>query len=297
MKKRTLILASLCGIFLVIAIFQQVLSLKNPVKTVSFSENPDKITISNNGREFNIVKIGNDWILDDNFKAMPNSVELISKYLKEIKILDTVGKKGNSIIEENYNLSDANISTATAYCANKVLRKIQIGKKTATGGQTYITIDDSPKIYLVSGDYVGTVLKSADDLKSKQIYSVPADSISSVDLKFKDSEWGFSKSQNEQWSANGKAEGLELNQEKIDKWISSISYVDCEKFVQDDLVLPQFADVVLKINTDNDEVIVSVYKMNFDGSEYIATSSKSSHKFALSKFSAEKFIKNLDDLK
>ena len=49
MKKRTLILASLCAVFLVIAVVQQLLSLKNPVKTVTFSENPDKITVFGHG--------------------------------------------------------------------------------------------------------------------------------------------------------------------------------------------------------------------------------------------------------
>ena len=114
MKKRTLILASLCAIFLVIAVVQQLLSLKNPVKTVTFSENPDKITVFGHGLDIVLEKKGDDWFSGD-YKALPNTVELISKYLKEIKILEVVGKTGNSIIEEKYDLNDERVVTAFAF--------------------------------------------------------------------------------------------------------------------------------------------------------------------------------------
>ena len=63
---------------------QEFLSLKNPVKTVTFSENPDKITVFGHGLDIVLEKKGDDWFSGD-YKALPNTVELISKYLKEIK--------------------------------------------------------------------------------------------------------------------------------------------------------------------------------------------------------------------
>ena len=301
MKKRTVILASLCAIFLVIAVVQQLLSLKNPVKTVTFSENPDKITVFGHGLDIVLEKKGDDWFSGD-YKALPNTVELISKYLKEIKILEVVGKTGNSIIEEKYDLNDERVVTAFAFKGDKVLRKVKIGKKTSTGSQSYVTIDDSDKIYLVQGDYQGTVAKTESDLVSKKIYSVPLESISSVDFTFPNSKWGFSKNQEESegspsWLPSGKALDFSVNDEKVDQWIASISYLDCESFIDDDTILPTTADAVCKIVSGNKEISVSIYKFKTDDYEYVGVSSENPHKFAVSKYVSEKFIKNLDTLK
>lgn len=299
MKKRTLILASLCAVFLVIAIIQQIVLNRNPVKMVTFDENPDKITITNSSINITLQKSGEDWILaDSGLKALPNSCDLISKYLKEIKILDTVGKTGNSVVEENYDLTDLKSTVASAFKGEKLLRKIKIGKKTSTSGQTYITLDDSNKIYLVSGDYQGTIVKTEEALISKQIFSVPVEKINSVNVKTPRKNWGFVKNvEDDSWIFSDSEKTSEYNAEKVDQWISSISYLDCEKFLPKDTIIPRVFSSEVTISTDDDEITVSIYDFEIEDGKIVATCNKTDQKFAVSKYVSEKFVKDLESLK
>ena len=299
MKTRKIVLLSACAFLLCVCIVQLIMATKNPVKTLTLAQDPDKITITQNSNEIVFTNNGNNWnIGNDGFIANQADIDNIIKTIKEIKILDTVGKISNNLVEERYELNDEKAITVSAQKAGKDIITVKIGKKSSTGSQSYITVNNKNDVYLVSGNLPSVFSKSENDMRSKTIYSVSGDSITSVDLKYGAREWGVKKEQDGiTWSLTGAAPRIIIDNDYTDAWIQSVAFLTADSWLDDSVALPKNKDVSVNINTPTETITIDVYS-SVEGTEtkYICTSNKTSHKFKISKIAAEKYLKAIEQI-
>ena len=299
MKTRKIILLSACAFLLCVCIVQLIMATKNPVKTLTLAQDPDKITITQNTNEIVFTNNGNNWnIGNDGFIANQADIDNIIKTIKEIKVLDTVGKISNNLVEERYELNGEKAITVSAQKAGKDIITVKIGKKSSTGSQSYITVNNKNDVYLVSGNLPAVFSKSENDMRSKTIYSVSGDSITSVDLKSGAREWGVEKEQDGiTWSLTGAAPRIIIDNDYTDAWIQSVAFLTADSWLDDSVALPKNKDVSVNINTPTETITIDVYS-SVEGTEtkYICTSNKTSHKFKISKIAAEKYLKATEQI-
>lgn len=299
MKTRKIALLSACGILLVVCIIQGIVASRNPVKTLSADESPDCIEIAGPSSTVTLTLDGATWFVgNDSFQADKSSVDLILRTMKEIKILDTVGKLGSDDFNARYDLNDGKAYTITAKKGDSVIRTIRLGKTSSTGSQTYLCADKSNDIYLVSGNLQSLFGKTEDELKSKTVYSISAASINAISCTSGNETFKIERDTDGEtagWKMSG---GAEVDAGKADAWANQLATCTVSAWEDDTRLLPKEKVSSVEIAAADGTITVDVYK---EGSEkdavYIGTSNRTPHRFSLTENSAQKFQKSAADLK
>ena len=298
MKTRKIVLLASCAVLLCVCIIQAIIAGHNPVKTLAISESPDFIEISSPSSKTTLSLDGTVWYVgNDSFQADKSSVDMILNAVKEIKVLDTVGKLGSDDFNARYDLNDEKAYTITAKKDDAVIRTIRLGKTSSTGSQTYLAADKSKDIYLVSGNLQSVFNKTEDSLKSKIVYSVSAASITAVNSTVGKASFRIERDTSEEtagWKLTG-ASGTEIDAGKADAWVSQLASCTASGWEDDAKRLPDEKTASVEITTAEGTITVDIFKEN--DTTYICASNKTPHRFTLSETSAAKFKKTAGDLK
>lgn len=304
MKTRKIVLLSGIGILLIVYILQLCLGGKSSAKTFTLKDEVVNFTISNNGSDVKLSKSGEDWQVSgtngETFKANSGFADSIQTNVSEIKTLDIVSHSDDNATLERYGLSNP-IKVEGCTADGNVARTILVGKESATGSQTYVKIDSSKDIYLVSGNLKSVFGKSVDDLRTKEVFRFDGKEITKVEVSKSDQILTFVKkdanAELPEWEISGTTETLD--QSKVTSWIESLPVLSAEKWGAKGM--PEVGDsqgVKVTISTANKTVDATVYQTG-EGNEakYFATSSENPYNFEVSGYMAQKFLKNVEDLK
>lgn len=302
MKPRKIVLLSLIGFLLIVCIIQAILGARNPVKTLKTDEGFDLITIQKNGETIELALDGSDWYVGkDDFKVNANDMTNIQNNLKEIKVLDTIGRLSSEEFNERYDLNDEKAIVVKASKGGKEIRSIRVGKASSTGSQTYITVGSSKEINLVSGNLNSVFNKSEDSLKSKSVYTITGSNVTAVSVTTTSEAWGANRTTDENgsvaWTFTGAASSSESDSSKVNSWIGQIASLNANSWVSASKTLPSKKEVSVEIDSTEGKITVDVYsEKEDDKTKYYGVSNKTSHKFELSESTAKRFIKNYKDL-
>lgn len=163
MKTRKIVLLSLIAILLAVYIIQLVEQGKSSTKIYALEGNPDTILINKaDGSELKITRNGEMWMINGATPADPTKVQGLINEVKEIRILDVVSRDA---LDEQYGLDAENCLNVQFLESGKTLRKMRIGKRTSTTYQTYVQLDDSKDVLLLSGSPVSVFDTTEEDLK------------------------------------------------------------------------------------------------------------------------------------
>ena len=303
MKPRKIVLLSCIAFLTIVCVIQAILAGRNPVKTLKFDGSFDEIVINNNGSEVKLSLDGSDWYVgNDDFKANQSDITTITNNIKEIKVLDTVGRLSGDDFNARWDLNDEKAITVKALKAGSEVRAMKIGKVSSTGSQTYITVGNSKDVYLVSGNLVREFSKTEDTLKSKSIFTLNEGGISEVTVTTPKTNWGVTKVAPPDgeitWGFTGSAEKDEADASKISSWIRQIISLNATSWLSDSTVLPKTKEVSVEITGSEGKTTVDIYsEKDGDKTKYIAVSNKTSHKAELSETNAKKYIKDVAELK
>lgn len=300
MTTRKIVLLAIFFALLAVCIVQGVLGSINPVKIIKTDATPDTITIST-ATEQTVLSLNNgSWFIgDDNYVATKTDVDSMIKAIKEIKVLDKVGRVG-SAQDEKYNLTDEKARTVTAVKAGKEIAVIRIGKTTSTNAQTYACVNGKNDIYLLSGNLVSTFSKSAAELRSKTIYTVEENDFVSAQVTKGSRTWGIEKNPNDKnsWILTGAAPEMQLDQELARSWVQSICFMNINSWIDDGTPLPanKLTSFQMQIKSGA-TIVVDIYEQPAgDDTKYIGTCNLTPHKFDLTKYLTEKFAKDCTEL-
>ncbi|MBQ5472917.1 MAG: DUF4340 domain-containing protein [Treponema sp.] len=304
MTKRKLTLLIITGVLLVIAILQGIFSNISPVKTIKFDAEPYSISVTSNSNSYELKKQDGKWYIgDNNFLAKNTDVNQIIKTIKEIKVLDKVGSASNELLEERYDLNNDKAITVIASTRDgKALRTIKIGKASSTGSQSYITIDNKKEVYLVSGNFNSVYNKTEESLKSDYIYELSSKDFTSVTVTRGSNTWTITKTskpnETAAWQPSGSAENLVVDAGKIDAWLTQIATLKVSKWLPDDTSVSSNKEASVQIMINQEPTEVNIYKEGYgDNAKYICVCNRTTHKAELAKLTAQKFIKDANELK
>lgn len=301
MTKRKITLCSIAGILLVIAIVQAIVLNKNPIKTAKLSAEPDSVTIKTAENTVLLKNNGSSWVVGDgSFEAKKSDIDTVLNLVREVKILDSVGKTGNEILEERYRLSDEKSIVVSVKKGENILRTILVGKTTSTSSQTYITLDGKKDILLVSGNYRSVFDKDENSFRSEYVYELDSNKISWVSCTTDGTSWKIENlakvGEEAKWSFADSLSEKEIDNDKVENFVQSIATLKVNSWLLDSEVLPSKKAASVQFGIGNETVFVDVYSKNDgDSVKYFGTSNRSVHKFELSEYNAKKFIKYSDD--
>ncbi len=302
MKTRKTVLLSCIGVLLVICIVQAIVLGRNPVKTIKTDETFDSITIEKSGEKIEFALENNDWYVgngSNSYKANQTDINNMTNNLKEIKILDKVARLSSEDANERYDLNEEKAINVTASKGGNVVRKITVGKASSTGAQTYIVLDSSKDINLVSGNLYSVFSKSEDSYRSKTVFEIKGTSVTSVKVATKSENWSVVKADSEEiaWNFEGDASGKETDSSKVNSWIGQIVNCTASSWTEDSKVLPQTKDAEVQIESSEGNITIDIYSEEIDDkTKYFATSNRTPHKFELSESTAKRYIKSSGDL-
>lgn len=332
MKIRKIVLLSICAILAVVIIIQTVSSNKSTVKTISLKETPDTIEIQTPNGLVKLKLDGSTWYVgEEGFKAEGAFIDNIVNSLKDIRVLEKVGRLRSNEYNSKYELDEDNAITVTGRIGDKTLRTMKVGKDSGNTSQSYVTVDKDPSIYLVQGNYKTVYNKTEDSLKSMTVYNIVESEISEVELSMGEEKFKIEKSapsvkdaspvwkevkeessiegsdkedstEDAKDSVDSKEDKSEesdtLNKNKVDTYLSSIALCNADTWESKDFVLPSNNVLSIKIKTPKDEVTLSIFsEVVDDKTKYYATSNKNSHIFTLTEDNVNKYKKSIAELK
>lgn len=244
MKPRKIILLVACAVLLCICIIQAAMKNGDKVKNFNISEKPDEIAFTTPSESFNVIFENDTWFIGDKRYIGNNGIiDSLIEAASEIKALDKVGKNSSEASAIRYELNEGKVSIITLKKNGKVLRTLFIGKTSTGGSQTYITLDDSKDIYLVSGNLQSDIVKSTNDLRSKEIYTYKKDDITSVSITtYPTAENNFADEKTFTIGKIGNGEDamwtisvpdVQVNAENAASYFGSITYLSTTKWYED----------------------------------------------------------------
>ncbi len=164
MKTRKIILLAAIVVFAVIYAVQNVLASKSSVKTFKLEDTIDSIEInSKDNGKISLQKQGETWTVNGN-PADSGRVDYIKNALLSIKTLGVSTNGSDEATNERYGLTENKIIEVSASAGGKTLRKLSIGKDTATGQQNYVRIDGSNEVYIATGSLHDRFSVKAEEL-------------------------------------------------------------------------------------------------------------------------------------
>jgi len=301
MKTRKTVLLSAIAVLLCIYIFQLIRAGQTSVKKITLKGSPTVYTMKSAAGEAVLTSKDGKWIVGDkNYPADTNAASSISSSVKDIKVLDIVSRSAEEATLERYGLDAAQVITVTAADASgKVLRTMYIGKESSTGSQTYVKVDSSKDIYLVSGALKNTFGKKTDDLRSKEVYSVKTDDITHIAVTSDNGSWELDKSGTPAvWSVSAGDRSITLDTDKTNGYVGQIADLNVDSWLDDSQTLPAKATATAVLTAAGKQITVTIYTEGTgDKAKYYGTSSETPYKFTLAQYNANKYSKKLDDLK
>lgn len=163
---RKIVLLSAVVVLLAVYILQLAFSGKNKVKVLTVEETIDMVMIDNGGSKLVISKNGDSWFVgEEKLACQLNRANGIVNAINEIKVLGNVAS-GSAADNERYGFDNGII--VEAYCGDKLVRSLVVGKNTATGSQCYVRIDGKSAVSLVQGAMRSTFEATADDIIEKK---------------------------------------------------------------------------------------------------------------------------------
>lgn len=166
--KRKIVLISAIAVLLIVYILQLVFENTDKTRVIRTKKEIDCIKVFNNDEEkLWVQKKGDEWFLGDSDSQIQafKAVAFVNS-LEEIKILDAVSKKTDD--SERYGLDKVSALKIEAYSSGKKIRTVLAGKKSSTGNQEYVIIDDEKEICLSQGSFRSVFEVDAESIKVKK---------------------------------------------------------------------------------------------------------------------------------
>ncbi len=303
MKTRKILLLSTIAVLAVVYALQLALSGPTGAKTLALKESPDSVTVRKagaaGGSDVKLGKDGSGWTVGSKaYRADGSTVDSLVDSVANLKVLGTVSRGLSPADEDRYGLADGTALELSLSKGGKVLRTLRVGKASPTGQQSYVTVDGSKEVLLVSGNLAEGFGKAEGDLRDKNVYAFEADTLLGVAVSGSES-WSLAKSGSPAaWTlAPGAtpAPAGELDPEKAASWASSLANLRASKYLDDGSPLPPAPLATVSLDFGAKKASVSILEKRADG-EYLCVSSESPSPFTLAAYTAEKYLKKLSDL-
>ena len=303
MGKRKIILLALAAFLLIVYVFQIASGNKSAVRELKLSEEMDKITLSS--KESGDISLENSddvWKVGK-YKANENKVSQVVEQIKNIKILDKVSTSASDLAL--YGLDEENIIRVKAFSGENLLRTIEVGKASVTGGQTYVRVDGEKAVSLASGSLASLFSSTAEQFRDNSIYSFSSTDIEKVS-SHSDTQ-SFTIMRLPAASEDGASEWAlltdsgvvdterELDSAKVSFWISGLAILNASEWTDESDKSALNEKATIEISAKGKTIKVNIAEKGEDD-KYTAECSESPYRFKITQYSGDNFLKELSAL-
>ena len=314
MKPRKIVLLSAIAVLVVLLVVQLLTPPRGSVREMKLSETPDTIVISHGSESVTLALKQGSWVVGDaQYPADASAAQRIASSIEVIKVLDTVAKTGDDAVLARYGLDAANAITVKAMKAGKELRTLIVGKDAPTSSQTYISFQGGRDIYLALGTLRTTFSTNVDELRSRLVYSVKDDDISTITVRGPSGTWAIEKTgspavwtlvsgnredvEGASRTAATKSSTLSIDSDKAAAWAKSLAELNVDAWLEDNASIPNVQPTTVTLDLGDHEISVTIYASGSgDDIQYLCTSSATPYKFVMGSYDAGIFLKPLADL-
>jgi hypothetical protein len=277
---------------------------KNEISKIEISKGTTSIVLSKKDEKWHIAP--RDYPADGN---------LIDGMLNEFENLTVTTLVSESGDYQRYDLGDDKKITVKAWGGEKLLRDFEVGKPAPSFRHTFVKLAGDDRVFHARNNFRNTVDKSVDDLRDKSVLSFQTADITEIQVAKGTTSLALSRKEVTEedtqtqtdssaaaappppkmvWQSADDKKGDEQN---INRLLSTISNLRCEKFI-DDRKKEDFTESVFSIDLKGIQSHrLSIFaKLKEDDESYPAVSSGSDYPFLLSKHTADRIMKNPEDL-
>lgn len=241
-----------------------------------------------------------DWVMTDKkYLADSSSMDNMLDTLKALKLSALVSQKGDL---KRYELDDKTRIRVKIKKGADLILDFSIGKEAPSFNHTFIMIADDKNVYHANGSFRYYFDKTVEDLRDKKVFEFMEKAVKQFTIE-KD---GLSKTiiskeekkENKETSPTWSFEdGTSADKEKISDLLSSISFLECEKYfdssTKEKLIKGKpLCKIILKNNKDIELTIFKTDKEDI----FNAVSSMNEYAFELSRFNAEEIVSNIENI-
>lgn len=265
--------------------------------------NITKLEISKTGNNVILNQKDSSWYIDPKgYLVNKVKVENMLDVIKGLTLTDLVSESKNYI---RYDLNDSKKITVTAWYGNSSGIEFEIGKPAATNQHTYIMIAGNPNVYHAKGNFRSKFDQTSESLRDMIVMSLEQNDIREILIKKHSKEMLISHKQELSTDVKEKDINMiwytedmeEVNKDKLNRLISSLSLLRCEKYIDDAKKEDFNAPVIHLMLKGKKEYYLSVFaKKDKDAKNYPAISSENNYPFLLSDYTINDMEKIIEEI-
>jgi len=247
-----------------------------------------------------LTKKEGTWVITDKeYLADSSSIEKMLDTLKTFKLSDLVSQKEDL---NRYELDDDNLILVKAMNGQKIIFEFTMGKTAPSFNHTFVKLTSDKNIYQANGSFRPDFDKTLEDFRDKKVMEFKEESIKQIFIE-KD---GISKtiiSKEEKKDKEGASitwtsdDGLSVDKEMVSTLLSAVSFLKCEKYLNDTTRNKLEKEKPLcKIRLKNENNIdLTIFKIDTED-DLIGISSMNEYVFALSQFTGKEIVSTIENL-
>ena len=237
--------------------------------------------------------------------------------LKIKNMLDVIGKLSlTALVSQSksynrYHLDEGNKIKVKAFDKDKLSREFDIGKAAASFRHTFVKIAGDERVFHASGSFRGKFDKTVEDLRDKTVLSFKINEIREIHISKGKHKMVFNlvqppkeiKDTEKSDTSNPKpkpitiiwqtAAGKIASNSKINRLITTLSDLSCEKYISDQNKDEWKDPVFTLLLKGSKEYKLSIFEnLNKDSEDYPAISSENSYPFILSGSEAQNIMED-----
>lgn len=272
-----------------------------------------KIEITKGKTSIVLNKKDERWYIGSRqYPADQNKIKAMLDVFEDLTLTTPVSESQNYV---RYELNDENKINAKAWQADKLRRDFDIGKTASTFRHTFVKIAEDDRVFHARNNFRNAFDQAAENLRDKVVLSFQISDISGIEIKKEQTALTLtrtptpvqdppdkngqadsttSQSVNVVWQS---ADGKTGDDTKINRLLSSLSNLRCEKFIEN----RQKEDFTAAVSTIQvkgaQNYSLSIFaKLREEDSNYPAISSGSDYPFLLSQNTVGRIMKSPEDL-
>lgn len=259
-----------------------------------------KINIKKKSLQTVLVREGDTWLIGD--RKYPADSTMVDNMLKAISGLTLTALVSESENYAIYELDENGRVEVEVFKEERLVRKISIGKNTPTHHQTFVMLDDDPRVYHAKGTIRREFDRTVSELRDKRVLSF-TDEISeivlkkgaeeivivrtaapvSVDVSGAEKGGAAPEDAGPKWKTS---DGRAVKDSEIDQLVNMLSSLQCDDYIEgrtkDEFVSPVFTATLKGAGT----YTIALFEKEED--RYPAVSSGSEYAFLLSEWKTNK---------
>lgn len=226
--------------------------------------------------------------------------EALTQALSKLELTALVSESGNL---ERYDLTPNKRIRVRAWAKSELKRDIDLGKTAPTYQHTFVKLPDSQRVYHARTNLRSQFEGKADDFRNKAVFAFQQADVTRISLTMDGKTQVFTKETTPSLEKDKPAQsiwksgGKDIDHQKIDQILTSLSTMRCEKFFEPGHALPSGKPILeVTVEGKTPETLQVFDRVQPTDTSYPATATGQSDAFTLPGWKIDQWKKDWTEL-